>query len=233
MGEPTQRRLIRKIDLERFLTEIKPNPAPKANLEQYTTPESVAATMLYLAAYTYNDIIGKRVLDLGCGTGRLALAAAYLGAAQVVGIDIDETAVKMAVQNAEAVEFGNCVNWVAGDIDTVVGTFDTVVMNPPFGVQKRSADRKFLQKALEVGCAVYSLHNHPEYDPQLMARLKAGGGQLLQIEPSPFMRRFVEELNGQVEAAYALSFAIPKMFDFHTKVKQQIAVDLYVTKKRC
>ena len=85
MGEHAQKRLIRKLDLELFLSQVAVNPSPKVNLEQYTISESIAATMLYLAAYTNNDIIGKKVLDLGCGTGRLALGAAFLGAERVVG----------------------------------------------------------------------------------------------------------------------------------------------------
>ena len=72
----------------------------KCNLEQYTISPSIAATMLYMAAYANNDIIGKTVLDLGCGTGRLALGAAYLGAKSVVGIDIDRLAIKTAVENS-------------------------------------------------------------------------------------------------------------------------------------
>ena len=79
MGEYAQKRLIRKLDLERFIATVKVNPAPKVNLEQYTTSEQIAATMLYIAAYTNNDIIGKSILDLGCGTGRLGLGAAFLG----------------------------------------------------------------------------------------------------------------------------------------------------------
>jgi hypothetical protein len=35
MGEPAQRRLIRKLDLERFIGQLKPNAAPKVGLEQY------------------------------------------------------------------------------------------------------------------------------------------------------------------------------------------------------
>ena len=78
------------------------------------------------------------------------------------------------------------VQWVIGDISAVIGGFDTVLQNPPFGVQTREADRAFLVKALEVGKAVYSLHNHPETDKQLIKQLKAGSG-FLQVNPSPFL----------------------------------------------
>src|SRR4030067_3511430 len=129
MGKPSQKRLIRKLDLELFLSRIKPHSDPKADLEQYTISESVAATMLYLAAYTYDDIIGKRVLDLGCGTGRLSLASAFLGAESVVGIDINKTAIKIAHENSVRTGFNGLTQWIQGDIATVIGEFDTVVQN--------------------------------------------------------------------------------------------------------
>jgi putative methylase len=91
--------------LERFLFRIEPHPSPRASLEQYTVSESVAATMLHLAAYTYGDIVDQRVLDLGCGTGRLALGCAFLGAESVVGVDIDKLAVKLAAENSAKLGF--------------------------------------------------------------------------------------------------------------------------------
>jgi putative methylase len=187
--------------------------------------------MLHLAAYTYGDIVDKHVLDLGCGTGRLGLAAAFLGAASVVGVDIDKSAVKMAHDKSVSLGFKDQTSWVAGDIDAVTGKFDTVVQNPPFGVQKRNADRRFIQKALELAGTVYSLHNHPVFDKRLLAALKANGGQPLRVKASQFMQRFVEECGGFVEAVYALPLTIPHMFDFHTKTKQEIIIDLYVIKK--
>jgi putative methylase len=230
MGEPAQTRLVRKLDLERFLTNVKPHPSPNAALEQYTLSEQTAATMLYLAAYTFGGIVGKTVADLGCGTGRLGLAAAFLGAQSVVGIDIDKTAIKTAVRNAVNVGCKEQTNWVVGDIDALTGKFDTVIQNPPFGVQKRTADRRFLEKALQLADAVYSLHNHPAVDKRLVSMLNARGGQPLQVEASPFLRRFIEERGGRVEAVYALPLVIPRMFDFHTKEKREIVVDLYVVK---
>jgi putative methylase len=231
MGNPAQKRLIRKLDLELFLSQIKPHPSPQASLEQYTVSESVAATMLYLAAYTYGDIVDRQVLDLGCGTGRLALGCAFMGAESVVGLDIDKLAVKLAVENSTKLGFKTKVDWIAGDVNAVTGKFDTVLQNPPFGVQKRGADRVFLEKALQVADAVYSLHNHPFTDEPLVRRLRANAG-LLQVEAPPFIARFVEAHDGRIEAVYALLLVIPRMFDFHTKARSEIIIDLYVIRRK-
>ena len=230
MGEYAQKRIIRKLDLELFLSKIAPQPSPQAHLEQYTISESIASTMLYIAAYANNDIIGKTVLDLGCGTGRLALGVSYLGAKSVVGVDVDKLAIKTAVENSFKTSLAENVQWIIGDISVIVGRFDTVLQNPPFGVQTPEADRAFLAKALEVGNSVYSLHNHPQTDKQLIKQLKASSG-FLQISPSPFLERFVAQNNGVVKAVYAMLMTIPRMFDFHTKLKHDFVVDLYVIER--
>lgn len=230
MGEHAQKRLIRKLDLELFLSKIVPQHTPKVHLEQYAISQSVASTILYLAAYSNDDIIGKNVLDLGCGTGRLALGASYLGATNVIGIDIDKIAIKTAIENAFRVNLIGSVQWIIGDINAIGVRFDTVLQNPPFGVQTRTADRAFLIKALEVGNSIYSLHNHPEIDKQLIKKLKAGGG-LLSVSPSPFLERFILEHGGIIKSVYALLMTIPRMFDFHQKVKHDFVVDLYIIGK--
>jgi putative methylase len=186
--------------------------------------------MLYIAAYANDDVNGKTVLDLGCGTGRLAIGASYLGAKTVVGIDIDKLAIRTAVENALKTVHAGRVQWIMGEINSIVGRFDTVLQNPPFGVQTREADRAFLEKALEVGDSVYSLHNHPVTDRHLIKQLKASNG-FLEVSPSPFLEKFVSKNNGIVKSVYAMLMTIPKMFDFHTKLKHDFVVDLYVIKK--
>ena len=112
-----QRRLVRKLELELLLSQIEPHPSPKPSLEQYTIPVDIAAVMLRIAAYTHGGIVGKTVLDLGCGTGRLALGAAFLGAKQVVGVDIDRDAAKVAFENSVRTNLKEKVQWITGDID--------------------------------------------------------------------------------------------------------------------
>jgi putative methylase len=227
-----QKGLLRKLDLEVALSQVEPHPSPKPNLEQYTIPADVAATMLYIAAYVYNDVFDKRVLDLGCGTGRLALGAALLGAKEVVGVDIDEKAVKIASENSERMNLKEKVQWVAADLNAVRGQFDTVLQNPPFGVQRRKADRKFLEKALEIGKSIYSLHKNPQNDKALIEKIKASDTKVTSVTPSHFLKRFIEEHGGEIKAVYAMVMTIPHMFWFHTKRRHVFLVDLYVIKRK-
>lgn len=56
--------------------------------------------MAYTAEFEFGDIDGRAVLDLGCGTGMLGIAAGILGAGTVVGLDVDAGALAAAAKNA-------------------------------------------------------------------------------------------------------------------------------------
>ena len=227
-----QKRFARKLELEIMLSKIKPHPAPTPNLEQYTISADTAATMLYIAAYSNRDIVDRTVLDLGCGTGRLAIGAALLGAKEVVGVDLDKTGVKAAFESSVATGVKERTQWVVADVDSVRGYFDTVLENPPFGVQKRGADRKFLAKALELGRVTYSLHKRPHGDSTFAKILRKSSDGAIAVPPSSFMKKFIEESGGRIEAVYALLMTLPHMFSFHTEEKHEFLVDLYVVHRR-
>jgi putative methylase len=231
MGRIMQKRLVRKLDLELMLSQIEPYSCPSPSLEQYTISIDTAATMLYIAEYSHEDIAGKRVIDLGCGTGRLALGAAFLGAKEVVGVDIDRNAVEAASRSSAKIGLNDKTAWVISDIDSIRGHFDTVLQNPPFGIQSRHADRKFIAKALELGDVVYSIHKSPGDEALLVKKLKVCSDGATRISPSPFMEKFVEANGGRVDSVYALLMTIPHMFNFHTKRKHEFPVDLYVLRK--
>jgi putative methylase len=228
LGRIVQKRIVRKLELEALLSRVEQHPAPRSDLEQYTIPVSVAGKMLYVAAYMDGNIEGKSVLDLGCGTGRLALGAAYLGAASVVGVDVDKTAIVVADMNSKRVGLEKKVSWVVADVAAVYGHFDTVLQNPPFGVQKAGADRRFLEKALEVGATVYSLHKRPKAGRDLIERLRFCSSGLGPVAPSAFLKEFVDRRGRKILDAYAMLMSVPRMFDFHTEQKHEFVVDLYI-----
>jgi ribosomal protein L11 methyltransferase len=66
-----------------------------------------------------------RVLDYGCGSGILAIAAALHGAQRVDAVDIDEAAIASTLLNAKA----NGVTLHAGHSELAVGAYDTVLAN--------------------------------------------------------------------------------------------------------
>ncbi|MDW8337230.1 MAG: 50S ribosomal protein L11 methyltransferase, partial [Tepidimonas sp.] len=74
---------------------------------------------------TQPAIAGARVLDYGCGSGILAIAAALYGAAQVDAVDIDAAAVQATQENAVA----NGVQVQAGPPERAQGTYDVVLAN--------------------------------------------------------------------------------------------------------
>lgn len=74
---------------------------------------------------------GCSVLDTGCGSGILSIAALLLGAKRAVGVDIDALAVKTAVENGRANGFSEPEYTILqGNLaDKVTGKFDVVVAN--------------------------------------------------------------------------------------------------------
>jgi ribosomal protein L11 methyltransferase len=80
-----------------------------------------------LAALQELDLTGRRVLDVGAGSGILAIAAARLGADTVLAIDTDPLAVQETVANAE--HNGVKVETRMGSLEAAEGRYDVVVAN--------------------------------------------------------------------------------------------------------
>jgi release factor glutamine methyltransferase len=92
------------------------------------------------------DLSGKRVADIGTGSGILALAAARAGAARVTAIDINPNAALGAAENARANGFGDRVTTLCSNLFSAVEPsplFDIIISSPPSfpGEPRDLADR--------------------------------------------------------------------------------------------
>lgn len=195
-------------DLERRLESVADFPDPDAAREQYLTPPDLASHLLHVAAMR-GDLDGT-VLDLGCGTGMLALGAALLAPERVVGVDVDAGALAVARENAARLSPPVVPEWVRGDVASLPLRVDgaTVLANPPFGAQRgrAGADRAFLRAAAETGRVSYTVHNAGSRD---------------------FVESFVADLGGEVTDAFAAELTVPRRFDFHDDAERTLAVEVF------
>ena len=93
-----------------------------------------------LAAIESHVVPGARVLDIGCGSGILSVAAAKLGAARVYGVDSDSVAVAVARSNVDENKVSHVVSIGFGDLASGISErYDVVVANILAGVVARLA----------------------------------------------------------------------------------------------
>jgi|GEM_PF-260239 len=80
-----------------------------------------------------------RLLEIGCGSGVLSLAAALLGVPQVLAVDIAWPAVQASRENARRLGLHQAVSLIQGSSDCLMGAFGMVVANLPMAVQLAKA----------------------------------------------------------------------------------------------
>ena len=190
---------MNKKQLAVILSRLKGFDKPDVRLEQYQTDSEIAAETLW-DAYMHGNINGKKVADLGCGAGIFGIGAAILGAAEVFMVDIDEKAISLARQNKALAEgiLGDklIIEIINADILSFRKKVDTVVQNPPFGVQKSHTDKAFLLKAMETADVIYSMH---------------------KAESKAFIERFSAEHGFKVSAVKLFKFPLRRTLLFHRR----------------
>ena len=201
------KKITRKKHLEMRLQSIPSHPNPKVGLEQYTTPSVIASDLVW-NAYSLGDILDKNIVDLGCGTGVFAIASRLMGANSSVGVDIDADSIGRARDVCDKLNVDG-VDFIVSDICEFSGPInpDTVFQNPPFGSQRKAdsgQDLKFVKKAIELGPEVfYSFHMASTQD---------------------FLIDYYHDNGCEITHIFRYDFPIPKIYDFHTKEKQDVEV---------
>lgn len=196
-----------KRELARRLADVDGFDDPSPALEQYLTPPALAASLVHLA--DLRDDLDRTVLDLGAGTGMLAIGAALRSAPRVIALDRDPGAVATGRANANRIEPPVGVEWLLGDAARApVCTDDaTVLSNPPFGAQAASeGDRPFLETAARVATVSYSIHNHDSHG---------------------FVDAFAADNGGTITDAYASEITLDRQFPFHDADRREIPVEVF------
>ena len=208
---------LTKSKLAIILSKLEGFKDPKVSSEQYEIDSEIAASMLWNALYS-EKVRVHIIADLGCGTGILGIGALLLGASKVYFIDNDENSLKTAKNNLERVKSESLGNelikgdfvFICDNIANFDKKVDTVIMNPPFGVKVRHADKEFLEKAMEVADCIYSFH---------------------KSESKGFISALAKDKNWKVSEVVDFSWPLKQTMKFHKSRIKRIPVSCFVLER--
>ena len=103
--------------------------SPQIKLEQYPTSPQLAAAVVLMAVQHGDLGPDTTALDLGCGTGMLATAAALVDTDHVLGVDCDASALAVAMANAERAEVEERVDFLQARVKDLTVAEATVAGN--------------------------------------------------------------------------------------------------------
>ena len=118
-------------------------------------------------------LAGASVIDVGCGSGILSVAAARFGAARVVGVDIDPIAVEATIANARRNHVARRVRAREGSLPTGGGPFDVVLANLIAGLLVRLAVE--LHAATKPGGRLLASGIYVDREPEVRRAMVAAG----------------------------------------------------------
>jgi putative methylase len=207
---------INKKELISIIQNTETFIRPKIELEQYCIDAISAVDIIMFAGFEYDDINNKFIVDLGSGTGRLSIASTYLNAKSVLSVDIDISALNTLKKNIYALGLENIIFPLCTNVRNLEFSkryfFNnlkiTTIMNPPFGVKKRTADRIFLEKAFSFSNVVYSIH--------------LAGEKVFR-----FISKFCERFNWHIDNFFPYNMSLERTFQFHTKKTKTIEVNIF------
>ena len=202
-----------KKDLEVQLSKLKNFSEPSLELEQYATPDTIAADWIWQMALR-GEVAGKTFLDAASGPGIIGIALLLMGAKKVYFVDMDESAMKLCMDNynqiKEEYEIGEA-EFIINDISLFDEEVDITVQNPPFGTKTEHADKKFLEKAFSVSKVVYSMHKY---------------------STKAFVEAIAKDFEFEITNFWRYDFPIKATFMHHKKPVKMVDVGLWRMEKK-
>jgi tRNA1(Val) A37 N6-methylase TrmN6 len=155
------------------MTDYIPNSTLK--LIQDEDDFKMTSDSIHLAQFM-NVRKNDRVLDVGCNSGVLSLVAATKTKAEVIGIDLNEAAIELAISNAKLNVLNNLVFILSKLQDYKSSCFDLIVCNPPYYKNDQTLSSKQAQARFEIDLSLKDLAFHSN-------RLLKDKGRLVIIIP--------------------------------------------------
>jgi putative methylase len=207
---------IKKKNLISIIQETASFSNPKIGLEQYCIDAISAVDIAYFAGFEFDDIHENLIIDLGTGTGRLSLASSFFNPIKVIGIDLDWSAIQIFKKNILQLKLQRIIYPICMDVSNLSFNTDlfrdnlqvTTIMNPPFGVQRKRADRAFLMSAFTYSKVIYSIH-------------------LDHQDVFKFISKFVEKNGWAIDYSFPFQMRLERSFPFHSKKMKEINVRIY------
>lgn len=221
---------LKKSELVNIIQDLIPFQNPKIDLEQYPTDPVATVDFFYYIAFEQRELVNHVMIDFGCGSGNLSIAGALFGAKHVLAIDIDPDALRVCEQNISTLNLHDKISLLNLDLTEDEARIKILqylndlhfqnkkilgVSNPPFGVQHRGIDVKFISLALACVDVLYSIH--------------------LQSDKNRYyLERKIPQLGGEVTNLASLQMMIQNTYQHHRKKHKKIQTDVYriIPKKR-
>lgn len=238
--------------LERRLESVADFSDPRADLEQYLTTPAIAAHIAHLAAM-HDEITGTTVIDLGTGTGMLALAVGQYGPERVIGLDIDREALQTARANEQRVRAavedsgqsgphanadsnGPAYEWVQADVRSVPLCLDSSRRSQATSTRDRSVSRTAATDAHRESVVVVSNppfgaqrgNRHADRPFLEEASILADVSYTIHNAGSQeFVESFARDHGGTVTHAFRATLEVGHRFEFHDDAQIDLETEVY------
>lgn len=202
-----------KKQLAIILSKLKVFWEPKDWMEQHATDSEIAAQVLWSASMR-GWVKGKKIADLGAGTGILGIGCLLLEAESVSFVEKDNDSVRVLKENLVVIEENHEIGMheiIMKDIRNLeIDKYDLVVQNPPFGTKEKHIDMSFLEKAMALSDKIITFH---------------------KTETKEFIEKLARENNYSVAERHDLSYPLKKTMKSHKKKVERINVSAWLLYK--
>lgn len=231
-------KISKKKHLEMILEKVPKHPNPKVELEQYSTPATIAADLIW-NAYGLGDIKDLNIIDLGCGCGILGFGACLLGAKNSLGIDIDKESIDLAIKTAQNIDIKNA-NFISGDINQFNNIYDLLTKldseNCYLNKEENELNNTKQQNNSEL-LKIDTLIQNPPFGSQEKGERNAdrkfmkfavNSAEVIysfhMASTEEFVIDYYKKLGAEISHKLVYKFPIPKIYDFHKEDSHDVKI---------